>query len=300
MVPITRILCPIDFSEASRHALDHALAIAQWYDATLIGIHVFNPTYAPVGGIDLPEDGGTMFASPATSRRLQLQLTDAFAAARAAGVPVETVIEEGGPAGQILSGVARHRADLIVIGTHGVTGFERLILGSVTEKVARKAACPVLTVPPRAHATSRLPFRRILCPIDFSPPSAAALERALSLAQESESELLLLHVLEWPIGHEPPPLPAFNVPAYRIYREKDAAAELEKMVPVSVRDWCQPSTHLAHGKPYEQVLAFAGDYGVDLIVLGVHGRSALDVAVFGSTTNQVIRGATCPVLTTRL
>jgi nucleotide-binding universal stress UspA family protein len=86
----------------------------------------------------------------------------------------------------------------------------------------------VLTVPPRAHATSRLPFRRILCPIDVSPSSAVALERALSLAQESEAEL---HVLEWPIGHEPPPLPAFNVPEYCIYREKDAAAELEKMVP---------------------------------------------------------------------
>ena len=299
MVPITRILCPLDFSEASRHALDHAVAIAQWYDATLIGMHVFNPTYAPVGGIDLPEDGGTMFASPVASSRLQLQLTDAFAAARAAGVPVELFIEEGGPTGQILGGVARHRADLIVMGTHGVTGFERLILGSVTEKVARRSACPVLTVPPRAHATSRLPFRRILCPFDFSPPSAVALERALSLAQECEAELLLLHVLEWPIGHEPPPLPAFNVPDYRIYREKDAAAELEKMVPVSVRDWCQPSTHLAHGKPYEQVLAFAGDHAVDLIVLGVHGRSVLDVAVFGSTTNQVIRAATCPVLTTR-
>jgi nucleotide-binding universal stress UspA family protein len=89
------------------------------------------------------------------------------------------------------------------------------------------------------------------------------------------------------------------VPEYRIYREREAAAELERLVPSSARDWCEASTHLIHGKPYEQVLAFAGDHAVDLIVIGVHGRNALDVAMFGSTTNQVIRGATCPVLTIR-
>jgi nucleotide-binding universal stress UspA family protein len=71
------------------------------------------------------------------------------------------------------------------------------------------------------------------------------------------------------------------------------------MIPPSGRDWCTPSTHLVHGKPYEQILAIAGDRAVDLIVIGVHGRAALDVALFGSTTNQVIRGARCPVLTIR-
>jgi nucleotide-binding universal stress UspA family protein len=298
MIPITRLLCPIDFSDASRHALEHAVMLAQWYDAALIGLHVFNPTYAAVGAVG-PAAGGTTFASPAASSRLQLEIADALAPAKAAGVAIEACIEEGSPAGQILSGVARHRADLIVMGTHGASGFERLMLGSVTEKVVRKAGCPVLTVPPRSHATSRQPFQRILCPIDFSPPSAAALHLALSLAQEAEARLMLLHVLEWPIGHEPPPLPTFNVPEYRIYREKEAAAELERLVPATAHDWCEPSTHLVHGKPYEQVLAFAGDHGVDLIVIGVHGRNALDVAMFGSTTNQVIRGATCPVLTLR-
>jgi len=298
MVPFTRILCPLDFSDASRHALDHAAAIAQWYEATIVGLHVFNPTYAPVGGIGLPQDGGTVFASPGASSRLRVQLDEAVAAATA-GVQVETVVEEGSPAEQILHGVGRHRADLIVMGTHGVRGFERLLLGSVTEKVVRKASCPVLTVPPRAYARSRLPFRRILCPVDFSPPSAAALGRALSLAQESEAELLLVHVLEWPIGREPTAVRGFNVAEYHLYREKEAAAELAKMIPPSVRDWCTPSTHLVHGKPYEQILEIAGDRAVDLVVIGVHGRGTLDVALFGSTTNQVIRAARCPVLTIR-
>ena len=214
---------------------------------------------------------------------------DAYRAGHRQRRALETVIEGGSPALQILHGVGAHRADLIVMGTHGANGFERLLLGSITEKVVRKAGCPVLTVPPRAHSSSRLPFRRILCPIDFLPASAAGLRFALSMAQEAEAELLLLHVLEWPIGHEPPPLPRFNVPEYRVYREREAAAELERLVPSSARDWCEVSTHLVHGKPYEQVLAFAGDHAVDLIVIGVHGRNALDVAMFGSTTNQVIR-----------
>jgi nucleotide-binding universal stress UspA family protein len=85
---------------------------------------------------------------------------------------------------------------LIVMGTHGTSGFQHLVLGSVTERVLRKAACPVLTVPPRAHATSRIPFSRLLCAIDFSESSLVALQFALSLAEESDARLTMLHVLE--------------------------------------------------------------------------------------------------------
>ena len=96
-------------------------------------------------------------------------------------------------------------ADLIVMGTHGRGGFQHLVLGSVTERVLRRAVCPVLTVPPRAQSTSRLTFRRLLCAIDFSESSMAALRFALSLAQESEARLTMLHVLEWPWEEPPPP-----------------------------------------------------------------------------------------------
>ena len=81
MMSITRLLCPIDFSDASRHALEHAVVLAQWqYDAAIISVYVFNPTYAPVGAIDMPDDGGTVFANPATSSRLQVQMADALGA----------------------------------------------------------------------------------------------------------------------------------------------------------------------------------------------------------------------------
>ena len=102
----------------------------------------------------------------------------AFAPATAAGVAVDVAIEIGQPATAILDCSVRLSADLIVMGTHGAGGFEHFVLGSVAEKVLRRAACPVLTVPPRAHATSVLPFKRVLCAVDFSDSSLTALQYA--------------------------------------------------------------------------------------------------------------------------
>ena len=96
-----------------------------------------------------------------------------------------------------------------------------------------------------------------------------------------------------------PSLPGFNLPEYRVYRESEALAELDTLVPAAAREWCQPTMRVLHGRPYEQVLQAAATSSVDLIVVGVHGRTALDLMIFGSTTNQVIRGASCPVLTIR-
>jgi nucleotide-binding universal stress UspA family protein len=87
--------------------------------------------------------------------------------AETAGLQTSTFVEVGNPAARILEHAASLPADLVVLGTHGRSGFERLMLGSVTEKVLRKAGCPVLTVPPPTAATSKLPFKQLLCPAGF-------------------------------------------------------------------------------------------------------------------------------------
>jgi nucleotide-binding universal stress UspA family protein len=198
------------------------------------------------------------------------------------------------------------RADLIVIGTHGTSGFEHLLLGSVTEKVLRKATCPVLTVPPRAQVISRLPFERLLCAVDFSDSSITALQAGFSLGEESSAVLTILHVLEWPWGEPPPPrledLPPEQGAAlaeYRRYCEKSAMTRLESLVPGSARASHPTVTRLRSGKPYVQILDVAAEERSDLIIIGVRGRRPLDVSLFGSTTNQVVRQARCPVLTLR-
>src|SRR5688572_27257531 len=146
MIEIRRILCPIDFSDYSRRALDHAIAIARWYESTITALHVFSP--APVEAYG---PGPVVFEPTVLTpvdRDQLLANTKAFIeAAPAPGVAIEAVVREGHTAAEILDQATNMSADLLVLGTHGRSGFERLLLGSVAEKVLRKARCPVLTVP---------------------------------------------------------------------------------------------------------------------------------------------------------
>ena len=145
MIEIQRILCPIDFSDYSRRALDHAVAMARWYKAAITAVHV--DSSIEIVGFPAP-----MVGVPATwqfSDRAELltNLQRFVEAESAPGVPIEAVVRDGPAVTGILEQAAATRADLVVMGTHGNSGFEHLVLGSVTEKVLRKARCPVLTVP---------------------------------------------------------------------------------------------------------------------------------------------------------
>jgi len=295
MADFRRILCPVDFSDASRHALDHAVMIAGWYKARITALHVHHPAFLVEPPIMFAELGD---APVATLEDVETRLHHWLAPARAAGIGCDVLAVDGAsPARRIVDLAARIEADLIVLGTHGRSGFERLLLGSVTEKVVRTAQCPVVTVPSPSVATSTLPFRRILCGIDFSESSSDGLRFAVSLATESNSALTLLHVLEFSQESEPLATVPFDLSTYRAAVEDDATRRLVNLISGDIRAACQPATRLVHGKPYEQILAVAQELRSDLIVLGVHGRSAFDIMIFGSTTNQVIRRATCPVLT---
>jgi nucleotide-binding universal stress UspA family protein len=301
MSQITRILCPIDLSDASIHAIDYAAALAGWYKARLVGLYVYDPLFAPVPGLPPPSD-----RVPETERRRAREEAAAcFDVAVRSGLDVNVVVDVGQPVPRILDQAAGLPADLIVMGTHGASGFEHLLLGSVTEKILRKAPCAVLTVPPRARATSTLPFRQLLCAVDFSAPSLTAVQVAFSLARESGAALTLLHVVEWP-WHEPPPPsfdelppePAAALAEYRRYVEASATNRLEALLP-DEQQASRPRARVVHGKSHVEILRAAADGSADLIVMGVHGRNALDMLVFGSTTNHVVRGATCPVWTIR-
>ena len=297
-----RILCPVDFSDASAHAIDQAIALAGWCKASITALHVHTPAYLPVAGLGVLEG----FTSDVEGLRARDRTAAYFRNATAAGIGVDVVVDIGPPAKRILDRAAELAADVIVMGTHGASGFQHLVLGSVTEKVLRKAPCAVLTVPPRARATSRLPFTRLLCPVDFSDASLAALQMARSLARESSSALTVLHVIEWPWSEPPapvtpdlPPAQAGALVEYHRYVETSAMARLRGVIQEAVVDRSAPQPRLRYGKPYVEILRVAAEEGADLIVIGVHGRNLLDMTVFGSTTNQVVRQATCPVLTLR-
>lgn len=286
---IHRILCPSDFSETSAHAVDQAVALAARYKARIVAFHAMSPLSSTVEitAMDERRDRLRTFFEPATK----------------AGIALDVEVELGLPVNRILDRAVSLPADVIVMGTHGESGFEHFVLGSVTEKVLRKATCPVLSVPPRAQATSRLPFRHLLCAVDFSDASMTAVQWAMSLARESRASVTLLHVLEWP-WHEPP-APAMNqIPkeqadaliAFRRYSEESAKHRLESLLPQNFPT-VQAASRLRNGKAWSEILDVASDERSDLIVMGIRGRSPVDMTLFGSTTNQVVRRASCPVLT---
>ena len=185
IVYIKQILCPVDFSDTSTQALAQALVIAGQYGAALTILHV-------------RPDGDGMEAVERRRREDEL----ACLTVGASDVAVTVLFETGHVVTSIVDRAAHSGADLIVIGSHGTNGFERLLLGSVTDEVLRKAACPVLVVPPGANAMSRLPFTHLLCPVDFTPASRTGLALACSIAQEAGAELTLLHVLDLPPENE--------------------------------------------------------------------------------------------------
>lgn len=299
MPEIKHILCPVDFSDASRHALDHAIVIARWYGSQITALYVGNPMIL-LSPPMLFADSGAVVPGETNRQVLEAQLRTWVSPAVSAAVQTRVIVDEGNPAACILEHARALPADLLVMGTHGRSGFERLVLGSVTERVLRKAQCPMLTVPPPTVSSSKLPFKQLLCPVDFSEPSISALQLAFSIAKESDARLTILHVFDWPPDDELWVQRGFDgLLESRREIENGTRRRIEALIPEGARNWCAPEPRLSYGKPYREVVAVAEAEHIDLIVMGVHGRNALDLMFLGSTTNQVVRQASCPVLTLR-
>jgi nucleotide-binding universal stress UspA family protein len=305
MIEIRRILCPVDFSDYSRRALDHAMAIARWYGSTVTALHVFSP--APVTAYG----PGPLVFEPTmlmpVDREQLLANTRAFIEAESApGVVIDALVREGNAAVEILNEAACINADLLVIGTHGRSGFERFLLGSVAEKVLRKASCPVLTVPrgqPDAVPASNVLYKRILCPVDFSDSSLRALKYAISIAQEADAQLDVLHVVSYEFENTADVTTGEYESGLTIRdllkeREEALQARLREVV-AGADEFCHVESMTTQGKPWREILRIATEHQSDVIVMGVQGRVAGDLLIFGSTTQHVVRAAACPVLTLR-
>lgn len=216
--------------------------------------------------------------------------------AQLAGLPHEEIVEWGAGVWPSVERAIKHSAiDLIVVGTHGRTGVEKLLLGSVAEEVFRHSPVPVLTVGPvvrhGVHGGAR--FHGVLFATDFSPHSLGALPYALSLAQENQARLTLFHVL----SHNETSLSTLNQTAMAAARSK-----LKELLPEGADNWCQPEMLVAIGDPASRILELATLQRADLIVLGV--RSVAEPLGPGThlgraIANKVVAHAMCPVLTVR-
>ncbi|MGE3511016.1 MAG: universal stress protein, partial [Vicinamibacterales bacterium] len=226
MITIRSVLCPVDFSACAGRALGHAAMVARRFEAPLTVLYAAErmPTsqtpFAGYAAIPLPP-------VPVDELREEMRR---FAEPIIAAAPAPRfLVREGHPITEIAAEAEGMTDGVVVMGTHGRTGIERVWLGSVTERVLRRVRCPVLTVPPgasvpvrAAHDAAAAPYKTIICAVDFSDASIRAVEHALTWAQEANARVIFLHVLEPQLdastmlvaGH-------FSVPEYFGYVKKD-------------------------------------------------------------------------------
>ena len=284
MLSIDRILWPTDLSEGAARAFPHAAALAEWHEAELHILHVADEGSEGTEGFPLSEGtlgnylpGGEDAAPPLTPQSMSIRQEQ-----RPGAAPAETIVA-----------YAEDEAiDLVVMGTHGKRGLRRLLIGSVTEEVARTAPCPVFTV--RA-ADGHMPARKvrtILAPVDFSDASTLAVRHAKELALTYGSQVTLLHAVEEAVypsayGVEAAPLPNPNI----VDRVEKSLANMARdeigyeHVTVEAKIGYAPSVILDHAETAD----------VDLIVIASHGRTGLERMLLGSVAERVVRRAPCPV-----
>jgi len=294
---LQRVLCAIDLTDLSVAPLKTAATIQRWCGSCLTVLHVV-PTFEA-----LEVHNGEWFdpVSIVYSRPHDEVVEDVRTVAIKAGVLEDRagfLAVAGKPAAAILATAAASRAELIVIGTNGLHGIDRLLLGSVADTVLRRATCDVLSVPPRA---TRDPARlaTIVCGVDFSQESIDAVRAAFELSDRVGARVALVHAVEWLPEEQPADDVEFSASDFRARLVHDAQQRLDALIGKESPLARAVRTKTVTGRAYREILRVAAHEHADLIVVGHRGRSRAAVPLLGSTVDAIVRGASCPVLTIR-
>jgi nucleotide-binding universal stress UspA family protein len=293
MPTIDHVTCPIDLSPSTRPLLSHAAAWARWYEAGLHVLHV-EPRPALLGD---PLGGVVMMAPGRPMHEVRVEVARMVADMSLGDVRCSLDVLEGPLVETILDEARRRPHSMLIMSSHGRTGLDRIVHGSVTASVTHHAPCAVLVVPPRQSDDAEpLPqFTRILCAVDFLPSSLAGLRHALQLAEQTGAHLEVVHVLETTGEHEAAALRHFGVPDHRA-RFEEALEDLRRRIPERARRWCTVHERVAAGHPAWTLLRIAEEAQADLIVMGSGDRFHLRSMWLGGVTDRVIRSAHAPVL----
>ena len=295
MITFKRILCPTNLTSESDEALRYGVALATAYRAKLFLLYCKER-----GGDDSKNDDQTERAHTSsmftTSLAPHLGLTT-FSELNWEGLVAE---ESVGVGETIVREATRHDVDLIVISSRRRPRAAAL-LGSTAETISRSASCPVLVIHPRERewvsmSSGEIDVRRILVAHDFSADSELALRYGLSLAQEYQTELHLLHVLS---ADEPQEPQAAWTELGRKSAYRNAAQKLQSTIPSEAFLWCKVINVVSSGHPYEKILSYAQQHEIDLICMGASGTGSMLGKLFGSNVERVLRQAPCPVFVAR-
>lgn len=295
-----RILLATDFSDCAGRAEEYALFVAQACAAKLDVLHVLE--FQP--GMDPEYQVNSLYLEEL--RKDAANRLEEFVRRAAQQGVTATRREVLGIPSQCINEAAREsEADLVVLGTHGRTGLEHILLGSTAERVVKGAPCPVLTVrlprdrdrgPAAAGGTAPPRVRNVLVPVDFSDCSLEAWAYAVQVAKQFDAAVTLLHVME-PVSY------GLDFTLSHARDERKMRERLETRLfdlVASLKDLSLTGRHvLRGGAPADSILECAGKDGCDLIVMGTHGRRGMSHFVSGSVAEAVLRRASCPVLTVK-
>ena len=279
------ILFATDFSAAAAHAVPFVKNIARHFQSDLVALHVKPPVVNPMTQPTTWQ--ADIVAARVFDKAHRDELLDTFA-----GINTEVLIEEGEIQSCLQSAIEKHNTDLVIIATRGRTGVAKVLLGSVAEEIFRTLPCPVLTVGPHSDP-AKANIREILLATDFGSESQSAAAYAVSLAQEYQARLTLLHVV-------PERKPGELVSWFDV--QESSKQLLRKLVPAEAEAWCRPEYLVERGDPAERILDLANLRAVDLIVLGAQPEKGIPGAATHlpiATAHKVVAHANCPVLTVR-
>jgi nucleotide-binding universal stress UspA family protein len=297
MLNIDTILFPTDFSSVAEEAFAHAAHLALQYGAT---IHVFNVVTPGDGDASNPMDFlpvEPVAGSEVRSARPQRVEVQTVTQERGTVPVVYTQTDSSSPETAIVEHATTHDVDLVVMGTHGRKGMDRLLSGSVAEEVVRQAPCPVFTVLAPSEKSANTPIDRVLVPVDLSEQSTLVVDHATALAEAYGASIDLLHVVEeatFPSAYGMDPLTSAQPDVQERAREalETLAEEMEA--------FSEPvDTHVLAGYAARDIVDFAEEHASDLIVMATHGRTGLQRFLIGSVTEKVVRSAPCPVFTVK-
>jgi nucleotide-binding universal stress UspA family protein len=283
------VLFPTDGSDGAKAAFNHVLDLADGHDATVHVLNVADTTQDSVvrmqgDVVDVLEREGNEFVEEAAER------------ARARGLETVTEVRQGTPADTIL-GYARTRdVDLVTMPVHGQGGIERFLVGSTTDRVVRGSEIPVLTIRPTAGTSIEYPYSDVLVPTDGSGCAAAAIDLGSDLAvAEGAAVHFLCVVQDTGLGVD--------------FQSSDLAGKLDGRAAGIVEEAARSATEagvdtvhqaVEHGSAIaDGILSYVENDGIDLVVVGTHGRTGIDRYVLGSVAEKLVRSAPVPVLTVR-
>ncbi|QSG06328.1 universal stress protein [Halapricum desulfuricans] len=279
-----RILVPVDGSACSQVAVQYATELATRYGASVHALCV--------------ADSRTLENAP---HRDQIEhecaeiAADACKHIAASPVSAERAVRTGVPHRAILRYATERGIDLVVMGSHGRTGVDRYLLGSVTERVVRLSDVPVLTVKAADDGGITYPYTDILVPTDGSACAEAAIDPAVDIARAYDARLHALSVVETvSMG--------VDIGSAEVFDALEASARSAvETVETRAEQASVPAieTAVLHGTPYRGIRSYVEDHDVGLVAMGTHGRTGVGRYLLGSVTERTVRTSPVPVLTVR-